>query len=336
MDPYAMGAMGSRAMRSLQFAPPKKKPSPWLYTGAVIAVVLVVTIGGGLLLAHPPHSGAGNSGGNFAASENLHNLSVTFASDDITIKSVQQAQTFPDDQQANDNGMYTYFIRLNFHEANTTSQDAIVVYDLDFNLVLPDGNTIPALSSEISLELQQEDNRDNWVDFGVHGGKVDLSKLTLILGSSGEQTMKVPLQSGANLSQYQSKTVNPAQHFTYDGMDWELKDATESLSYSGSQAETGKVYVIVDMIVNNNTQSDFTSTSTGFVTLHSGSTSTAPDILSSADNFYDIHPGTANVTGTWDFLTPAAPDGQYTLAFAASDANSNGNYPGQTVNFTIN
>jgi hypothetical protein len=147
--------------------------------------------------------------------------------------------------------------------------------------------------------------------------------------------MDVPLQSGANLSKYQPKTANLNQQFNYAGMTWTLKDATEELSFGGDQAKSGKVFVVVDLTVDNNSQNEYFF-SGSFATLHSGSTSTAPDILgSNTDNFTDIQPGSTNVTGTLEYPTPASPNGQYTLVFAASGADSDVPFPGQNVNFTI-
>ena len=343
-DPYAMGGMVSP-----QFQPPKKKTSPWLVIGIVVLALIVVAGGGGLLIALASHGGqtnngngggggllGGNGGGNFAASQNLSNLSVTYANVSITFKSVQQAQKFPDDNLATDNFLHKYFVRMNIHETNNEAQNSEVFYDEAFHLTLPDGTTVNAINSQQDTGPGQGENRDNWVDFGTNG-QVDLSKLTLTIGQSSEQQVKVPLQSGANLSAYQPKTINPNQQFQYAGFGWVLKDATESLSFGGQQAKTGKVFVIVDVIANNNSQIDFTSDGTSFVTLHSGSTSTAPDILgSNVDNFISIQSGNTNVTGTWEFSTPQSPDGQYSLVFAASDANSQIPFSGQTVNFTIN
>jgi hypothetical protein len=344
-DPYSMGTMGS-----LQFQPPKKKSSPWLIIGIVALAFIVVVGGGGLLIALTSHSNqanngngnggggllGGNGGGNFAATQNLSNLAIVYASDQITFKSVQQAQKFPDDDLANDNFLHKYFVRVNIHEMNNDAQNSDVFYDESFHLTLPDGTTVNALNSQQDTGPGQGENRDNWIDFGTNG-KVDLSKLTLTIGQSSEQQMKVPLQSNANVSQYLPKTVNTNQQFNYAGFGWVLKDATQSFSFAGEQAKTGKVFVIVDVVANNNSQVEFTSDGTNFVTLHSGSTSTAPDILgSNADNFIDIQSGNTNVTGSWEFSTPQSPNGQYSLVFAASDPNSQVPFSGTTVNFTIN
>jgi hypothetical protein len=341
-DPYAVGGVGS-----FQFQPPRKKTSPWLIIGIVVIALVVVVGGSGLAIALASHSGGGGGGGggggllgsrsgNTSPSMTLNNLAITYANDDITFKSVQQAQTFPDDDLANSNFLHKYFVRVNIHESNTTADNSDVFYDEAFHLILPDGTTVNALNSQQDTGPQNGEKRDNWLDFGTNG-KVDLSKLTLVIGQSDEQQMKVPLQSGANLSAYQPKTINPNQHFQYADMDWVLKDATQSLSFGGEQAKKGKVYVVVDMIVNNNSQGEFTSDGYSFVNLHSGSTSTAPDALdlTASENFIDIQPGDTNVTGTWEFDTPPSPNGQYTLAFAALP-NSDIPVAAQNVNFTIN
>lgn len=338
-DPYSMGGMGS-----LQFQPPKKKTSPGLIIGIVILAFIVVFGGGGLFIALASHGNQtnggggggllGGGGGNTGPSMNLSNLSITYADDNITFKSVQQAQKLPGDDLANDNFLHKYFVRVNIHETNNAAQNSDVFYDEAFHLTLPDGTTVNAINSQQDTGPGQGENRDNWVDFGTNG-KVDLSKLTLTIGQSGEQQMKFPLQSGANLSAYQPQKITPNQDFQYAGMDWVLQDATQALSFNGSQAKTGQVFVIVNLIANNNSQNELFLTGS-FVNLHSGSTSTAPDILgSNTDNFIDIQPGSTNVTGTLEFPTPPGPGGQYSLVFTGSDANSQVPFPGATVNFTI-
>lgn len=338
-DPYAMGGLGSP-----QFQPPKKKTSPWLIIGIVVVALVVVVVGSSILLTRGNGNRNGNGpnngplgiggGSNYAPSANLSNLAVTYAGDDITFKSVQQAQKFPDDELAKDNILHKYYVRVNIHETNQAADFSDVLYDQAFHLTLPDGTSINPLNEQTFEGPKQGENRDNWIDFPT-SGQVDLSKLTLVIGQANEQQMKVPLQSGANLSQYLPKKITPNQHFQYANIDWVLQDATEELSFGGQQAKKGQAYVIVDLIANNNSQAELFLTG-NFANLHSGSTSTAPDILgSNTDNFDDIQPGSTNVTGTFEFPTPVSPDGQYTLALAASTGGDIP-WPATSVPFTIN
>lgn len=199
------------------------------------------------------------------------NLKFTYSSVYITLVSVQQASSFPDDTSLPQGG-----IRVATRESNPTTSNASFVYSDAVRLVMPDGSVI-APSNEKSFEGPSAGiSRDNWIDFPANRQNIDFSKLVLRFGSTNENQMNIPLVAGADLSKYQPKTVTPNSTFQYAGLSWTLASATESLSAKGQQASTGMVYVAVTLKALNSTSNNFSAYPGDYIRLQSGDSKSSP------------------------------------------------------------
>jgi len=313
--------------------PLKNKPPTWLYI-TIGVVVLIVVCGGGMLALIGAVSGKGSGGdnsanGNYSASQSLSNLSIVYASDQLTFTSIQQASSFSDDDLSSFNEHPNY-VRVNFKEQQTSNNSSDFGYDESFRLILPDHSIIAAQKSATFTGPQQAEVRTNWVDFPA-SAKVDLSNLTLRLGAQDEAQMDVPLNSGANLSQYQPKAINPNTQFQYAKLNWTIPSATQSLYFNGQQAKTGQVYITVNLKADNNSTYEVWLYGS-FVHLNANGNSIAADLESNTNGFDDMQPGTTNHQGSVTFLTQPAANGKYVLDFLP---DQNNDWPEQTVPLQI-
>lgn len=284
-----------------------------------------VTGGGGTPTAGSRQNATSTSTSGVLATESL-NLMVTYANDNLTIVSVQQASSFPDDTSATQPGV----VRINIQEHNPTTQAGNFLYSDVARLILPDGSTILAPDSEQNpIGPDASVSRTNWIDFPVTT-QVDLSKLVLRLGTPTENQMDIPLSPNANLSKYQPKTVSPDVKFQYAGLNWTVTSATASLSDNAKQASQGMRYVVVTLSVDNPTSNDFSAYWGDYIRLKSGSTTSSP----SADtNFPTGFPaGSAGTTGSLIFLMPQDST-SFTLILLAQ--NSSPPISQATANFQV-
>lgn len=321
-------------MPSYNYMAPQKPKSPlWVYITIGIAVLVILCAGGVYALVHSFSGGGGNTGGNgsgnYGNSQTLNNLVVTYSSDQITFNSVQQADKFTDDTLSTF-GEHPNYVRINFKEQQTSQNSSYFGYTEAFHLVLPDKSVVAAQRAENFSGPQQAEIRDNWVDFPT-SAKVDLSQLVLRLGGADEAQMDIPLKSGADVSKYQPKTINPNTPFKYAHLDWTLQSATQSLYFAGKQAKTGQVYITVNLKADNHSNYEVWLFGS-FVHLKANGNSLSPDLYSEAKGFDDMQPGTTNHQGTVTFLTQPTSDGKYTLDFLPDQENS---WPEQNVNFQI-
>jgi cytoskeletal protein RodZ len=249
------------------------------------------------------------------------NVTVTYASVDTTIVNAQQATSFPEDSTSG-NG----FLRLNLKE-QTAVQGIVYTYANSARLLMPDGTTVPPSQSLNDESLNQGTSRTNWIDFPVPV-TTDVSTLVLQLGTTDETQISVPLKSGADVSQYQAKTVNLNTPVKYSGLDWTVISATSQLSHDGKQATKGMVYVIVTLRADNHTGSSYIGFPNNYMLLKTGDTSTPP-----ADYSFptEVGIGQTNATGTDNFLMPQGST-DYTLIFAADTSN---NIAQATATFSI-
>jgi hypothetical protein len=199
------------------------------------------------------------------------NLKLTYSSVDITLVSVQQASSFPDDTSAPQGG-----IRISTMESNSTTHDVRYYYGDIIRLIMPDGSVIAPSNAKYFEGPAAGVSQANWIDFPVTSQNIDLSKLVLRYGSATENQMNIPLTPNADLSKYQSKTVTPNATFNYAGMNWTLVSATESLSANGQQAATGMVYVTVTLKVVNPSTNDFSAYPGDYIRLQSGNSKSPP------------------------------------------------------------
>ncbi len=201
------------------------------------------------------------------------NLKFTYSSVDITLVSLQQANSFPDDSSTPQGG-----VRVSTKESNPTTNNVRYSYGDVVRLVLPDGSII-APSNEKSFEGPAPGvSQNNWIDFALTNQNIDLSKLILRYGAATENQMDIPLTPNADISKYQPKTVTPNATFQYAGLNWTLISATESLSANGQQAATGMVFVTVTLKAVNSSASDFRGAPGDYMRLQSGDTKSAPII----------------------------------------------------------
>lgn len=310
--------------------PVKNKPPVWLYITIGVAVLVVVFGGGTLALIGAVNGkgsgGSGNSAnGNYSSSQSLSNLSIVYASDQITFTSIQQAGSFSDDDMTSF-GDHSNYVRVNFKEQQTSNNSSVFGYDESFRLVLPDHTIVAAQKAADYSGPQQAEARTNWVDFPT-SAKVDLSNLTLRLGAQDEAQMDVPLKSGADLSQYQPKTVNPNTQFQYAKLNWTIQSANQSLYFNGQQAKAGQVYITVNLKADNNSTYEVWLFGS-FVHLNANGNSIAADLESNTNGFDDMQPGTTNHQGSVTFLTQPSANGQYVLDFLP---DKNGDWTEQTV-----
>ena len=227
---------------------------------------------------------------------NLH--SVTYASVNITVKSVQQAQTFNDDTQYNQPGI----LRINLQEANTSSTASSYFYSEMMFLVAADGTTTAPLNEHYSYGPDASITRDNWIDFALPTStKPD--QLTLRLGTSSESQINLPLKADANLDHYQPQTTTPNVSTQYGGTNWTLTNVSRQLSYAAKQADKGKVFIVTTFKIDNNTQNDFYPFPSETVRLQGGDTRIAPENTTTFPS--SIPAGQTNTVATCAFMMPA-------------------------------
>ncbi len=249
------------------------------------------------------------------------NATVTYASVDTTIVNAQQATSFPEDSSSS-NGV----LRLNLKE-QTAVPGVIYSYANSARLLLPDGTNLPPSQSLNDQSLNQGTSRTNWIDFPLPVS-TDVSTLILQLGTTDEAQINIPLKSGADVSQYQPKTVTLNKPLKYYGLDWTILSATSQLSHNGTQATKGMVYIIVTLRADNHSASSFVNSPNNYVLLKTGTTSTPP-----ADATFptEVSIGQTNANGTDNFLMPQGST-DFTIIFAADTSN---NIAQATTTFTI-
>lgn len=144
--------------------------------------------------------------------------------------------------------------------------------------------------------------------------------MTLVLGTSQEAQITIPLTGKANLSAFQAKTVNLNKPISYEGLNWTLQSATETLSIAGKQASAGMRYVILSFKVDNPTSSNIAIGLTNeYMRLKGGGATNSP--VDTTLPLY-VNANTSGATGTVSFLMPEN-NTAYTLIFLAVQGYSN-------------
>lgn len=235
------------------------------------------------------------------------NQSVTYASDQITITSVQEASSYSDD--ATPNSPVT--LRINMKEQNSTSGTIFPSYGDSFRLILPDKTSVAPGQSQLSAVIDQAVSRTNWIDFPLQSS-IPIAQLTLQLGKSSEAQEVIPLTGTANLTQYQDKTITPNTLIKYAGVNWTLTSVTSSLSSKGTQANTGMRFIVVTLKLDNTSSNTYFPDQNNFRLQGGGLTSasvsnTLPPPISS---------GVTGQVGTITFQVTQA-SGSFTLVFLA-------------------
>lgn len=237
------------------------------------------------------------------------NQSVTYAGVNITIVSAQQATAFSDDSSTATNGM----IRVNIKEVNNGKNGAGYFYSDIAHLILPDNSTVALTNASQSGGPDSAVTRDNWLDFAVPtSDKID--QLKLVLGTTQDAQITIPLTGKADLSAFQTRTINPNKPISYGGLNWTLKTAAQSLSINGKQASAGMRYIVLTFNVDNSTSGNV---GIGFTDEYMRLK--AADVTNSTVSTTlpgSINASTNGVTGTVTFLMPTN-DTAFTLIFLA-------------------
>lgn len=245
------------------------------------------------------------------------NQSVVYAGVSFAIESAQQASIFTDDNNipASTNGM----VRIKFKETNNSGHDVSFYYPDMMHLILPDKSKV-ALNYVYQPSASQNGTaNENWVDFvAPMSDKID--QMMLVLGTSTEAQMSIPLTGKADLSAYQAKTVTLNKAFSYDSLNWTFLAASESFSVAGHQATSGMRYVVLSFKVDNSTSNNkVIGFPEDYMRLKVGGLTSSP-----ADKNMPLYANgnTSGTTGTVTFLVPEN-NAAYTLIFLAAQNYSN-------------
>ncbi|MGH2495584.1 MAG: zinc ribbon domain-containing protein [Ktedonobacteraceae bacterium] len=243
------------------------------------------------------------------------NQSVTYSGVNIAIESAQQSTAFLDDNSTAANGM----IRVKFKETNNSGQNGGYFYSDMAHLILPDKSTVALTNALQGGAPDTGTARENWLDFAVPtSNKID--QITLVLGTSQDAQIAIPLTGKADVGAFQDKKVNLNTPISYDGLNYTLQSATETLSIAGKQATTGMRYVILSFRVDNPTSDNkVIGFANEYMRLKAGGATNAP--VSTTLPLY-ANANTTGSTGTVTFLMPEN-NTAYTLVFLAAQNYSN-------------
>lgn len=223
---------------------------------------------------------------------------ITYASNDITVVNVQQAQNFADDSSTS---QATGVARLNIREQNTTTQSASLLYSSIARLLLPDGTKVEPLNEHNNILPDASVSRTNWLDFPVPT-TMRANQLSLVLGANDDAQMSIPLTANADLTKYKPKTSSPNKIIHYDGLNWTMTNATASWSSKAVQAKKGMVYITLDFKIDNPSQKEVIEYWNSYIRLKVGDVVSSPD--SSTDFPTDLPVGSSGKTAKAIFLVP--------------------------------
>jgi zinc-ribbon domain len=246
------------------------------------------------------------------------NQSVTYSGVNITIESVQQSTAFPDDSSTGTTGT----IRIKIKETNNSGKNGGYFYSDIAHLILPDKSTVALSSSMQGGAPDTGTVRENWLDFAVPtSDKVD--QMTLVLGSSQDAQMSIPLTGRADLSALQDKKATLNKPISYYGLNWTFLSATESFSVPGHQATSGMRYVVLSFKVDNPTSGNKTiGFPNDYMRLKAGSNVSSPADGISTTLPLGVNANTTGASGTVTFLVSQG-NTAYTLIFLAAQNYSN-------------
>jgi hypothetical protein len=227
----------------------------------------------------------------------LNLKSVTYSSVAISILNTQQAYDFPDDQPYNVPGI----LRITMNEENNSSRSADYFYSESMHVLLPDHSEVAPLKSKDAFGPAEAIKRTTWIDFPVPTN-IKPADITLRLGKTTESQIDIPLKSDANLDAYQPHTVTLNTSIHYGNSTWKLIRATQQLSYNATQADAGSVYIVVDLAIDNASQTSFYPFPNDTVRLQSGATKNGPTDTTLPSS---LDAGQTNAQGSCAFLMPA-------------------------------
>ncbi len=250
---------------------------------------------------------------------------ITYASNDMTIVNIQQAQNFADDSSTS---QATGVARINLKEQNTASRSADFLYSSIARLALPNGSQVEPLSEQNDVSPDASVSRTNWLDFPVPT-TVDPHQLTLVLGTADDAQMSIPLTGSADLTKYKPKTSSLNKTFQHEGLNWTMTNATASWSSTAVQAKKGMMYVTLDFKIDNPSQNGLSEYWNSYMRLKGGGVVSSPD--SNTDFPTDFPAGSSGKTGHAIFLVP---QGSTSYTFIVLP-NSSGTAPQTSIDFQI-
>lgn len=225
------------------------------------------------------------------------NTTVTYAGVDLTILTMQRAQSFIDDPNSATTGM----VRVNIQEQNKTATQVNLAYSNIAYLKLPGKNPESPTYVKAKGSVAPDTTQESSLDFAVPVD-IKVSQLTLILGSANEAQLEIPLTGHANVGKYAPKTVSLNGQMTYLGLDWTLVSATSQWSIAGQQASKGMVYMILTLKVDNTlAQQAIPGPAYDYARLKSGDVTASPKDTTLPVAF---DTGEMGKTGTITFLVP--------------------------------
>jgi hypothetical protein len=232
------------------------------------------------------------------------NASVKFADVDMTIVDVKQAGGFADETNSSNTSV---ILRIDLKENNSTAHSSGYYYGDMVRLIMSDGTSVTPFNTQYSSGPDASVTRTNWIDFGVNSN-LDVSKLTLQLGTAAQAQISVPLTNNPNVTKYQPKTVTPGKSTSYASTTtWTLVKATAQLSGNNQQAPTGQMYVVVTLRIDNTSDQSFSGYWGDYIRLQTGTTKATP--ADGTNVPLGASPHQTNQTGTALFLVPQGSTG---------------------------
>ena len=172
---------------------------------------------------------------------------------DITVVNAQYAIFFADDDIHQ--GQAT--VRLNMHVANHTSTQSSVVYYDVARLMSPNITPLIPTNTHLSVGPKPGASEDGWLDFSLPNKSVQLSALTLQLGSTtlNETLVKIPFTGTFNPAQYASHTAPEATTIAYNFyghlLTYQLTSIETRFAYQGVQCKAGQQFYVLNFKVEN-------------------------------------------------------------------------------------
>ncbi len=174
------------------------------------------------------------------------NTTVTYASVDMTVLNVQQAQNFLDDPNSASDGM----TRVQIQARNTFKQPITLSYSTIAHLLQSNGKEVAAVYASSRAPIAAGATQTSSIDFALPL-TIKPDQLSLRLGAANEEQLDIPLNGRADENKYAPKTIKIAKNLTYLSINWTLIDATSQLSFNGQQASQGTRYVTVRLSIDN-------------------------------------------------------------------------------------
>lgn len=249
------------------------------------------------------------------------NTTASYASVDMTIFNVQQAQNFLDDPNSVSDGMR----RVQIRAKNTFSQPIALSYSTIAHLLLPGGKEVAAVYASSNAPIAPNATQTTNIDFALPLS-IKTDQLSLRLGTANEAQLDIPLNGSTDGSKYAPKAVKIAKSLSYLSTNWTLVDATSQLSFNGQQASKDMRFVTVRFSIDNPLmQSVILGSPYTYMHLKTNTTDRTPV---SAGAPISLDAGVSGKTGSATFQVPQESS---TLTLTLSPLQSSGFDPATTT-----